>query len=158
MMPVYLIRAGETEFVKIGWATNPEQRCRELQISHWLELRIIRLIDGIPATERWLQRHFCAQHVRREWFHLVDEMLTVVPPEIEPNDRPTYPSALADYLSRERISAAEFARKAGIASRQVIHAYLQRTAFPSPENMVAIQQATSGKVTFNDFVRERGIG
>ena len=81
-MPVYLIRAGETDMVKIGWADDPEARRADLQTGHYEELRILRLIEGSPATERWLHRYFRTEHVRREWFQFRPTMMDIEPPHL----------------------------------------------------------------------------
>lgn len=79
-MPVYIIQAGDTAMVKIGWAEEPDQRRAVLQTAHWLPLRTIRLIDGVPATERWMHRRFAAFRVANEWFRFDEAMLHVQPP------------------------------------------------------------------------------
>ena len=81
-MPVYII-AGETEGgpVKIGWSVNVEGRRRALQTTSADALRVIRTIEGTPATERWFHERFAAQRVRREWFMFHPDMLTVEPPD-----------------------------------------------------------------------------
>lgn len=78
-MPVYCIRAGDTEFVKIGWAVDPEQRLRELQCAHYEALRIIRIIEGDRKTEAWLHSHFRKRWIRNEWFRFDEAMLSIVP-------------------------------------------------------------------------------
>lgn len=83
-MPVYILQAGETENVKIGWAReHVAARCYSLQAAHYETLRIIREMPGASATERWLHVRFGAYRIRGEWFRLVPEMLTVVPPVLE---------------------------------------------------------------------------
>lgn len=79
-MPTYIIRAGESGHVKIGWSEDPEKRLNELQTAHHELLSIIRLISGSRDAEGWMQQRFAAQHVRREWFIFNEEMLTVRPP------------------------------------------------------------------------------
>ena len=59
---------------------------------------------------------------------------------------------LKAYLEREGLSVAEFARRAGFRSRQVIHGYLAGDRFPTPENLRRIREATGGAVTADDFV------
>lgn len=100
-MPVYIIKAGETEFVKIGWAVDPEQRLRELQCAHYEPLLIIRVLDGGPETEAWMHRRFCNRRKLGEWFIFDAEMLAVVPPHaIEL--RPQVSDPLADCLLTNR--------------------------------------------------------
>lgn len=84
-MPVYIIRAGETEFVKIGWAkSDPLKRCNDLQCAHWEELQIIRLVAGGLSLEGAFHRHFQGRRVRGEWFRFCPEMLTMLPSGARP--------------------------------------------------------------------------
>jgi len=78
-MPVYIIRAGETEFVKIGWTAraDAQARCENLQTGHYEELRLIRVMPGPESLELWMHRRFADRRVRREWFRFCTEMLTV---------------------------------------------------------------------------------
>ena len=76
---VYFI-ADEHGRVKIGNATNPEDRLRALQTGNPDQLQLLRVIAGDEATETWLHKHFDALHIKGEWFHYHDEMLTIVVP------------------------------------------------------------------------------
>lgn len=77
-MPVYIIRAGDTEMVKIGWTNRTvEERRDDIQTSNHEPLHIIRALDWPRAAERWLHAHFNALHVRNEWFRFAPDMLTV---------------------------------------------------------------------------------
>jgi hypothetical protein len=74
--------------VKIGRARDVERRLRSLETSHTEALRLLRVVDGGPATERWLHRKFAAQRIRGEWFSYCPEMMTVRPPdEIPPKPK-----------------------------------------------------------------------
>jgi len=59
---------------------------------------------------------------------------------------------LQTYLEDKGLTAAEFARAAGFASRQVVHKYLTSERFPSPDALLRIRTATGGAVTADDFV------
>lgn len=84
-MPVYMIRAGETEMVKIGWSgQDVEARRGDLQGAHYEELHTVRTIDGPRAVEGWLHRHFRTSRVRREWFRFHPEMLTISIDDVRP--------------------------------------------------------------------------
>ncbi len=54
---------------------------------------------------------------------------------------------LAQYLMREQLSPAAFARVIGAASRNTIHRYLKGQRLPSAEMMRRIQAGTNGAVT-----------
>jgi hypothetical protein len=80
-MPVYIIRAGETDNIKIGWADDVDRRLYTLQTGHYEMLQIIRIIDTAEAGEHWLHRHFSEHHIRLEWFRFHPDMLTVIVPD-----------------------------------------------------------------------------
>jgi hypothetical protein len=89
-MPVYFIRAGADGPVKIGWSDNVETRRTALQISHYLPLRVIRIIEGSSeATELWLHDHFAQLRLRGEWFEFHPDMEVVEPPVFAPITPPT---------------------------------------------------------------------
>lgn len=132
-MPVYLIRAGDTEFIKIGWAEDPEARRRDLQTAHWCPLKIIRLINGIPATERWMHKHFIAQHVHMEWFRFIEYMLDVEPPEAVTLATPTD----AGMLLLKQTDVPRLARALGL-TRSAIHQWEQVPA----ERLPAVEAYT----------------
>lgn len=80
-MPVYIAEAVGTGIVKIGRSRSPHARLQELQIAHWHPLRIIRVIGGEHGVEKWMHRRYSDRHIRSEWFHFTEEMLTVEPGE-----------------------------------------------------------------------------
>lgn len=82
-MAVYFIRAGDGP-VKIGTADDPKARMRELQCGNYLDLTLVRVIDGNSPEERWLHRHYEPFHIRGEWFRFDESMLHLEPPLIEP--------------------------------------------------------------------------
>ncbi len=81
-MAVYIIRAGDTDAVKIGWAIKPAERMADLQMGHHEKLSIVRLIEGPRSAEYRLHRHFKARRITGEWFRFCEEMLTVNPMEV----------------------------------------------------------------------------
>lgn len=81
-MPCYVLQAGDTDRVKIGWANDVEARRIELQTAHWEDLRVIRVIDSDPWVERAMHRRFADQRIKREWFAFHPEMLVYVPEKI----------------------------------------------------------------------------
>ena len=58
---------------------------------------------------------------------------------------------LADFLSAEKLSLAQFAQLAGIGSRQAVHKYATGERIPRPDQMARIVAATGGKVQPGDF-------
>jgi len=59
---------------------------------------------------------------------------------------------LSEYLAETGESAAAFARRSAVGSRQLINKYLRTQRFPSPENLLRIRVASGGRVTADDFV------
>lgn len=76
-MPVYMIRAGETDKVKIGFAADVQDRIATLQTAHWERLFLIRTWEGDKVTERWLHQQFAASRIEREWFVFDPAMMTI---------------------------------------------------------------------------------
>ncbi len=73
---VYFIVSDESSTVKIGWAFNPEKRCRELQTGSPFYLRVAATILGGQGEEAALHNQFAHLRVRSngEWFYLKDEL------------------------------------------------------------------------------------
>jgi Meiotically Up-regulated Gene 113 (MUG113) protein len=111
-MPCYVLQAGDTDMVKIGWAdSDVEGRRRELQCAHWLELRVIRVIECEAVVERWLHRHFAEYRARGEWFRFVPAMLTITVDELNiPAPRP--PSEVIPLANEIEV----FLRKTGMSA------------------------------------------
>lgn len=113
-MTCYLLRAGDTSNVKIGWAIDAQARRRELQAGCWLPLVPMRTWEGGRPTEMWLHNHFAHLRIVREWFRFDPEMLTVEPPQ------PTSPVIRdfgRDVLSPQDVEAK--ARAAGLSITDV---------------------------------------
>lgn len=80
-MTCYLLRAGETDKAKIGWAAaDVEDRRCTLQAGCWERLILIRTWPGDRLVEAWLHRRFSRGNIDRDWFFWDGEMLTVEPP------------------------------------------------------------------------------
>lgn len=56
--------------VKIGFATNVDDRRSTLQTSSHHALKILLAVKGTVASEKDLHRKFAADHIRGEWFRL----------------------------------------------------------------------------------------
>lgn len=102
-MPCYILRAGETEMVKIGWADEDvESRRSTLQTAHWEDLILIRQIEGERWIEGAMHKLFAANRVRREWFRFDPEMLTVDP--VREDETPRRPRKVYDETIRRVLS------------------------------------------------------
>lgn len=76
---IYFIFAVGTQYVKIGWAIDPEARRTELQPGCPHVLRIVATIpDQTPRDEATLHERFKDYHCRGEWFYFDGELLTYV--------------------------------------------------------------------------------
>lgn len=83
-MSVYFIRAGKDGPIKIGVATDPAARLRDLQTAHHETLHLERVVDGERCAELWLHEHFSEYRLRGEWFRFHPSMLTILPPPMVP--------------------------------------------------------------------------
>ncbi len=70
----YIVRAGDTDYVKIGRALNVEKRVMELQVGNHEELRIVRKLFGDDEAD--FHAKFADRRVRGEWFLFHPDMLT----------------------------------------------------------------------------------
>jgi transcriptional regulator with XRE-family HTH domain len=59
---------------------------------------------------------------------------------------------LKDWLAKQQMSDAEFARMSGIGQRALVQKYRLGRQTPALRNMLRIRAATSGAVTANDFL------
>lgn len=87
-MPCYVLRCGDTEMVKIGWADEDvEGRRLILQSAHWQDLTLLRVLEGGPWIERAMHERFAEHRVRREWFQFHADMLTIQVSDLAPPKR-----------------------------------------------------------------------
>jgi DNA-binding transcriptional regulator YdaS (Cro superfamily) len=61
---------------------------------------------------------------------------------------------LSKYLDRKQKTPTAFARQLGVSHAAVVR-WLNGTRRPNNDSVDAIEKATSGKVTFNDFRKDR---
>lgn len=117
-MPCYLIRCGETDKVKIGFATDVAYRVATLQSAHWERLILLRTWDGDLITEGWLHKQFSSVRMAGEWFVFDPAMLEIEPPDLSGLRRVATPNPdpiLADiesFLSISGMTAAAFGKMA----------------------------------------------
>lgn len=74
---VYLIECVGSDFYKIGYATNPEQRVKELQIGCPYELRMVNSFPGGINEERELHARYNNSAIRGEWFQISKSSLEI---------------------------------------------------------------------------------
>ncbi len=71
---VYFIRAGKTQFVKIGWTSDLRMRLSVLQTGNQAKLKVLRVLPGSRNTEVSIQVLFGRWRRRGEWFWLDAEI------------------------------------------------------------------------------------
>ncbi len=74
-MAVYMIRAGESGPVKIGFSDCIEHRLVKMQADNHEKLIVIRIFDGDLAVEATLHEQFSDLRLRGEWFSFSRLML-----------------------------------------------------------------------------------
>ena len=72
---VYIMRAANTAFVKIGFSGNLLQRLSQLQTGcpHVLHLEYINRTKKYREMEKWLHVYFAPVHITGEWFSIQRE-------------------------------------------------------------------------------------
>lgn len=127
-MPVYMIRAGETGPVKIGYSVYPWGRLAELQVAHYETLRIVRLFEGGEPEEASLHIRFADLYLRGEWHSFSRLMMGDVGlVEIKPEAIPELPPApsldlgprIASARKRARLSQRDVAALMGVSASAV---------------------------------------
>jgi Meiotically up-regulated gene 113 len=71
---VYVISAGDLEFVKIGFTASFEQRLRSLKTASHADPVVHVVIPGTRSLERDLHARFASARQNREWFRLTPEI------------------------------------------------------------------------------------
>lgn len=74
---VYFI-GGDIGGVKIGFASNPSLRVRDLQCGSPIKLRILATVPGLPADERAYHKRFAKHRLHGEWFERCPEILAEI--------------------------------------------------------------------------------
>jgi DNA-binding transcriptional regulator YdaS (Cro superfamily) len=74
-MAIYMVRAGDSGPVKLGFAVDPAHRIAALQTGMPHKLIVLRTMDGSRSFEAALHRHFDHLRVCGEWFTHSNEML-----------------------------------------------------------------------------------
>lgn len=125
-MACYLLRAGQTVFVKIGYAIDVAERVTSLQTAHWEKLILLRTWSGDKVTEGWLHRQFAHHRIEREWFTFDAAMLQIEPPDLSmlrkgPSADPD-PILLSieDFLLANDMTATAFGKRAA-ADPMLVH-------------------------------------
>ncbi len=148
-MPVYIIRAGKSGTVKIGWANHAGKRLQALQISHPDRLTIIRLIDGTRATERWMHERFASLRQRGEWFTFDPVMMTVIPDDPPPVQPPVVVAKREAPPPAKRRDINTFCPDCNQNARQWCVCWPRRSGWP-PEEIAAFFESQE-RVRSSDY-------
>jgi len=76
-MPIYIVKVSGTNFVKIGFSKNVEQRIKSLKAHIPFELDVVRIINGTIHQERILHDKFYDLRINGEWFNFHKSMMTI---------------------------------------------------------------------------------
>lgn len=71
---IYFISDGMGN-IKIGYATNPVDRVRQLQVGNAHTLRLILVVPGPASWERSFHQSWSSLRVRGEWFRAEEQLL-----------------------------------------------------------------------------------
>ena len=79
---IYIIKAGSTNFYKIGVANDTGERLKGLQTAHYEQLKVIRTFysDNAYTLEKRLHQKYTdrGQRVRGEWFILCENDIRAI--------------------------------------------------------------------------------
>lgn len=85
---IYFLRAGERGHVKIGYTRDErtlQYRIKTLQTGQPAKIRLLRIINGPKWVENWFKEYFSELRLYGECFSYREDMLSVVPPDENPN-------------------------------------------------------------------------
>lgn len=75
---VYFVRHGVSGPIKIGWATEIDERIAELQVGNPERLELLGSRPGTISDERSLHRQFAEHRLRGEWFSPHADLLAYI--------------------------------------------------------------------------------
>ena len=75
---LYFIQAKKTRLIKIGFSTNPKDRCRILKSFNADSLRILKIIKGNRTGENDLHKRFRKYRHHNEWYYPNQEILDFI--------------------------------------------------------------------------------
>lgn len=75
---LYAIQAGINGPIKLGHATSPAGRLRNIQASSVERLRLLGVADSARTAETELHTRFAADRIGAEWFHPTAELLAEI--------------------------------------------------------------------------------
>lgn len=159
-MPVYLIRAGVSGPVKIGFAEDVRSRLVKMQVDNHENLILIREFIGGREEEDHLHTMFFAKRLRGEWHEYDIRMIGDVGlTEAEvPSVTPFVPRILengtmelADWMASEKLTLVAFGKMTG-ASHSSVSRWCSGKLFPRRAKLVLIRDLTDGKVMPSNFV------
>ena len=75
---IYFIQQETTNYIKIGYARDPNQRLIQLRTASPYKLVLLGIMDGGTQTEDEIHSLFNSSRVRGEWFSPSDDLLQYI--------------------------------------------------------------------------------
>jgi hypothetical protein len=75
---VYFMQSEQGGPIKIGWARDPDHRCRELQVAHPYRLLVLARVAGSTKLEAGLHALLDEHRLSGEWFEDAPAVRAVV--------------------------------------------------------------------------------
>jgi hypothetical protein len=125
---IYLVQAGKSGPVKVGWASdygNVARRVGALQVGNHDELHLLATLPGGRDRERALHEQFASDRIRGEWFRPTPELLglasVAAPPPARDSQRwatKLHPLA-AEEIRTSQQPASQLAATFGVSKRMI---------------------------------------
>ena len=93
---IYFIAQGD-KYVKVGIASDPEERLKVLQIGNPYKLRLMVAFPGGKEEEAWLHKQLGCCRLRGEWFRITDGLILVLAEWIKCKDFKEFSERVADW-------------------------------------------------------------
>lgn len=109
MTQVYFLKPADADGpIKIGSSTTPLSRLRTYQIWSPVVLELVTSCAAHRNTERFLHRHFLADYLHGEWFHMSPELADLIAhiikhqamPEWVCEGTPTNPREFGQFIAK----------------------------------------------------------
>jgi hypothetical protein len=139
MSDIYFIQAGSGP-IKIGCASYPRRRLKELQCASHEKLKLLATIPGGDRTmEAELHRLLRPHQIRREWFKPVPAVMKVVRAAKKGEPPSDLPDPRRNWLP-EGITKARLAKELGVSPQRVQYWY--KTNRIPAEYILKVEAAT----------------
>ena len=69
------MRHGDSDYYKIGYTTNLQQRLKSIQMYNPIKLTIVAEVKGCHKSEKYLHKLYDDYRIRGEWFEIPSAIL-----------------------------------------------------------------------------------